>query len=100
MDLTQNGAQVSGSAPCSMNLTQIGNTVNGSYCPGTISNDLMSYVNGYVTIAGTWDENGGSGSFIFYLPLYTSEQFLGNYETHVDWCGVRSGSRPSPCEKD
>ena len=87
---------------CAITLSQVGSSVTGTYCNGTISGGAITYAGGYVKLTGTWHfSNVNSGPFIFYLPTYTSQQFQGNYNSTLDWCGWRDGSSmPSPCEKN
>ncbi len=86
---------------CALDLSQVGSTVTGTYCNGTIGGGTIKYAGGYVVLSGTWHfGNVNSGPFIFYLPVYTSQQFQGDYNSSLDWCGWRTGSSmPSPCEK-
>lgn len=86
---------------CSMNLSQTGTQVQGTYCNGTLSG-TVSFVGGEMILNGTWNfpTAPSSGSLAFYLPAYTFKQFKGNYNTNLDWCGWRNGSSaPSPCLK-
>jgi hypothetical protein len=87
---------------CSMDLSQVGGTVTGTYCNGTIQKGAISYVPGYVKLSGKAVYPGGTTfDFIFYLPDYKYLQFQGNYGASNDWCGWRNGSsQPSPCEKN
>ena len=90
-----------GKTICSMNLTQKDNSVTGTYCNGTIDGGSISFASGFVKLTGTWHfGNANSGPFVFYLPVYTSTQFQGDYNNSLDWCGYRGGaSKPSPCLK-
>lgn len=87
---------------CLMDLSQVGANVSGTYCNGTITGGTITYSAGYVILTGTWNFGTiNSGPFKFWLPLYTSQQFQGNYNGSLDWCGWRNGSSmPSPCEKN
>lgn len=88
---------------CNMDLSQVGTTVTGTYCNGQIQNGTISYgAAGFVKLTGTWFISLAShGTFIFYLPAYTAQQFQGNYNGSTDWCGWRNGSsKPTPCEKN
>ena len=86
---------------CSMNLSQVGTHVTGTYCNGTIAGDI-TYSGSSIVLTGMWNFTAApsSGPFVFYLPVYTYKQFQGNYNTSLDWCGRRGGaSEPSPCLK-
>lgn len=87
---------------CAMNLSQIGSTVTGTYCNGTITAGAITYAGSYVVLNGKWNFGAlNNGPFIFYLQIYTAQQFQGNYNSTLDWCGWRNGSSmPSPCEKN
>lgn len=89
--------------PCGdMSLTQVGDTVSGTYA-GT-SGSVSGTVNGSV-LSGTWRRNPGSptevsGSFRFFISA-DGKQFQGNFNTSSYWCGNRAGSSlPSPCLKN
>lgn len=90
-----------GETPCDMDLSQVGATITGSYCNGSITGTI-SYAGGEVVLNGIWKFSPPSvnqGPFVFYLPVYTSSQFRGNYSGNP-WCGWRSSTAaPSPCLK-
>ncbi len=90
-----------GKTICAMNLTQKDSSVTGTYCNGIIDGGSISFTSGFVKLTGTWHFGSvNSGPFVFYLPVYTSSQFQGDYNTSLDWCGYRGGaSKPSPCLK-
>ena len=83
-----------------MNTTVTGNafeaTIEGDETTvtfsGTISED-------YMTVSGTWEEAGFTGSFRFYA--LGVNQFQGNYHDEPDaiaMCGARAGAGfPDPC---
>ncbi len=87
---------------CNIDLSQVGSTVTGTYCNGTITNGTITYSGGYIVLSGNWNFGTvNSGPFTFFLPVYTFQQFQGNYNGSLDWCGWRNGSSmPSPCEKN
>ncbi len=95
-------ANVNGGAG-SLNLTQNGTGVSGTYSngssSGTIESGAISYSGGQAVLTGTWRLSASlSGPFKFYLFGYNDLQFNGNYNTSFAWCGWRSGSsQPSPC---
>lgn len=84
------------SATCGdMTLTQIGDTVSGTYAGGEGS--ISGTVSG-TELSGTWTRSGASGPFKFFMTG-NGQQFQGNYNTSFGWCGYRSGSSlPSPCK--
>ncbi|MGB8646010.1 MAG: NBR1-Ig-like domain-containing protein [Anaerolineae bacterium] len=86
---------------CTMNLSQVGNTVTGTYCNGQIQNGVITYAGAYAKLAGTWWISAiNNGPFVFYLLPFSSQQFQGDYNTTIDWCGWRNGSSaPTPCGK-
>jgi hypothetical protein len=90
-----------GNNSCDMELSQVGTQITGSYCNGSIVGTI-SYAGGDVVLNGTWKfppPSVDQGPFVFYLPVYTSAQFQGNYSGN-QWCGWRSStSAPSPCLK-
>ncbi len=84
-----------GPAACGeMTLTQIGDTVSGTYAGGA------GMLNGTVSgteLTGTWTRPGSSGPLKFFM-VGNGQQFQGNYSAVNPWCGYRSGSSsPSPC---
>lgn len=88
---------------CDMNLTQKGTQITGTYCNGTITG-TVSYVFPSVVLDGQWKFSPPGieqGPFKFYLPLFSSSWFQGNYANGSNpWCGWRSNSsEPSPCQK-
>lgn len=87
---------------CLMDLSQVGSAVTGTYCNGTIQNGTIAFSGGFVVLSGTWHiSNSSNGSFKFFLPVYTSSQFQGNYDGSIDWCGWRNSStQPAQCEKN
>jgi len=89
--------------PCGdMVLTQVGDTVNGTYAGA--SGSVSGTVNG-VVFSGTWRRNPGSptevsGSFKFTM-VPDGTQFQGNYNGVSYWCGHRGGaSDPTECFKN
>lgn len=89
---------VAGNSNCSMSLTQVDNSISGTYCNGTVSGAVSFTGSSNETIlTGTWNA-GGTGPFKFYLLGYNGDQFQGNYNTSFQWCGKRSSSSfPAPC---
>jgi Ig-like domain from next to BRCA1 gene/Bacterial Ig domain len=86
---------------CLMDLTQIASTVTGTYCNGSIQNGAITFTGGYAVLSGT-STGAVSGPFVFYLPVYSYEQFVGHYTPTsgpgLEWCGWRSdSSMPNPC---
>lgn len=88
-----------GETACDMELNQVGTSITGTYCNGSITGNI-SFSGGNAVLNGTWKFPAPSlnqGPFAFYLPVYTSSQFRGNYSGN-QWCGWRSGeSAPAPC---
>jgi hypothetical protein len=80
-----------------MTLTQVGDSVNGTYAGG--GGSITGTVNG-TELTGTWTRSGTSGLFKFFM-MSNGQQFQGNFNTSFGWCGFRSGSSlPSPCLKN
>jgi Bacterial Ig domain len=95
-------ANVNGGAG-SLNLTQNGTSVLGTYSngssSGTIESGAITYSGGQAVLAATWRLSASlSGPLKFYLFGYSDLQFNGNFNTSFAWCGWRSGSfQPTPC---
>jgi len=95
-------ANVNGGAG-SLNLTQNGTSVSGTYfngsSSGTIESGTLTYSGGQAALTATWRLSpSNSGPLKFYLFGYNDLQFNGNFNTSYAWCGWRSGSsQPSPC---
>ncbi|MGB8645861.1 MAG: NBR1-Ig-like domain-containing protein [Anaerolineae bacterium] len=85
---------------CVVILTQSGSTVTGTYCNGTVSGGV-TYLGDYVVLTGTYIyRTGTTGPLVFYLPIYTSLQFQGDFNNTYEWCGWRDGSSaPGVCKK-
>jgi Ig-like domain-containing protein/Big-like domain-containing protein len=85
-----------GNPPNTADLTQIGNTVTGSYgTGGTITSATVTAW----TLNGTWNINAQSNSFTWVIDSAGNLYFRGNYSPgSTAWCGWRDGqSQPSTC---
>jgi hypothetical protein len=84
--------------PGSMDLTQSGGSVTGTYHGATDYGIQGTTSEGGRTLSGT--VLGPAVSFVFRMTTDTN-QFTGNYATvssHYEWCGARNGAgQPSPC---
>lgn len=81
-----------------MNLTQSGNTVTGTYYNafGSAAGTVAGNVSGN-TLTGTWTLGGGSGTFQFTLSG-DGKRFDGNWNGTEKWCGARPGENfPNGC---
>jgi hypothetical protein len=87
----------------SLNLTQNGTGVSGTFFNGTYNGTLngsISYSGGQAVLTAMWHlpALSTSGSLKYYLFGYNDVQFNGNYDGSSAWCGWRGGaSEPSPC---
>jgi len=86
-----------------MNLTQSGASVSGTYFNGIANGAVtgtVSFSGGQIFLLGTWKVAATTGPLKFYLHDGNSNVFQGNYNTTFEWCGWRgSGTQPSPCLK-
>jgi hypothetical protein len=87
-----------------MNLTQSGTSVSGTYFNGTANGTVtgnVTFSGGQIVLSGTWKlGTATTGPLKFYMRDGNSNVFQGNYNTTFEWCGWRgSGIQPSPCLK-
>jgi hypothetical protein len=85
--------------PSSMDLTQSGTSVTGTYHASSDYGITGTTSEGGRTLSGT--VLGPAVAFVFRMTTDTN-QFTGYYATtlsHYDWCGARNGAgQPSPCQ--
>jgi hypothetical protein len=92
---------LNGAGTGTMNLTQIGTSVSGSYSTKLASGKVsgaISYVAGKPVLTGRLVTSRSSGNFKLYLADNSARQFSGNAGANVAWCGWRTGStKPRTC---
>ena len=86
-----------------MNLTQSGASVTGTYFNGIANGTITGTVTfspGQQLLTGTWKVGTSTGPLKFYLRDGNSNVFQGNFGVSAEWCGWRgAGTQPSPCLK-
>jgi hypothetical protein len=89
-----------------MNLTQTGTLVTGTFFNGANTGTLsgsVSFSGGFAVLIGNWAvaSFGTNGPLRFFMNDFAGNSFQGNYNSSNEWCGWRgSAQQPSPCLKN